>query len=142
MAKIVDRALEEAQLFKDSNFSGVVIENMFDVPYLKQRHVEPQTITTMAVIANQVRQILKRDLGFKIGVQILSGANKEALSVALSADCDFIRTEAFVFGHLGDEGYIESCAGQLLRFKNQIGAQNIKVFCDIKKKHSSHALTG
>jgi predicted TIM-barrel enzyme len=36
---------------------------------------------------------------------------------------------------------IESDAGSLLRYRTAIGADRIRVFADIKKKHSSDALT-
>uniref|UniRef100_A0A8C6JXM0 Uncharacterized protein n=1 Tax=Melopsittacus undulatus TaxID=13146 RepID=A0A8C6JXM0_MELUD len=54
---------------------------------------------------------------------------------------DFIRAEGFVFSHVADEGIINACAGNLLRYRKQVGAENIQVFADIKKKHSAHALT-
>ena len=37
-------------------------------------------------------------------IQVLAGANKGALAVALAAELDFIRAEGFVFGHVADEG--------------------------------------
>ena len=36
---------------------------------------------------------------------------------------------------------IESTAGALLRYRRAIGAANVRVFADIKKKHSAHAIT-
>lgn len=48
---------------------------------------------------------------------------------------DFIRAEGFVFSHVADEGIINACAGDLLRYRKQIGAENIQIFADIKKKH-------
>ncbi|XP_042733160.1 uncharacterized protein F13E9.13, mitochondrial-like isoform X2 [Lagopus leucura] len=54
---------------------------------------------------------------------------------------DFIRVEGFVFSHVADEGIINACAGNLLRYRKLIGAENIQIFADIKKKHSAHALT-
>nr|XP_042708152.1 protein C19orf12 homolog isoform X4 [Chrysemys picta bellii] len=36
---------------------------------------------------------------------------------------------------------INACAGDLLRYRKQIGAQHVQIFADIKKKHSAHALT-
>jgi len=59
----------------------------------------------------------------------------------LAADLDFIRCESFVFGHVGDEGFTESDAAELLRYRRTIGADNVKIFTDLKKKHSSHAIT-
>ncbi len=36
---------------------------------------------------------------------------------------------------------MESDAGELLRYRKQIAAENILIFTDIKKKHSSHSIT-
>lgn len=63
------------------------------------------------------------------------GANREALAVAMASGADFIRAEGFVFSHVGDEGWVDSCAGQLLRYRRAIGAEDIMVWTDIKKKH-------
>jgi uncharacterized protein len=49
--------------------------------------------------------------------------------------------EGFVFAHVADEGVIESCAGELLRYRRAIGADRVLVFADIKKKHGAHAIT-
>ena len=92
----------------------------------------------MAVVAREVK---KAHPSIPLGIQILAGANREAVSAALAANADFVRAEGFVFGHLADEGYIDACAGDLLRFRKSIGAERVAVFADVKKKHSSHAIT-
>lgn len=61
--------------------------------------------------------------------------------MAKAANLDFIRAEGFVFGHLADEGYTDACAGDLLRYRKQIDAEEVLVLTDVKKKHSSHAIT-
>lgn len=53
----------------------------------------------------------------------------------LLSGLDFIRVEGFVFSHVADEGIINACAGNLLRYRKLIGAENIQIFADIKKKH-------
>ena len=39
-----------------------------------------------------------------VGVQVLAGANKEALAVAQACGAAFIRAEGFVFAAVADEG--------------------------------------
>ena len=51
------------------------------------------------------------------------------------ADLEFIRAEGFVFSHVADEGLMNACAGDLMRYRHNIGADNIMVFADVKKKH-------
>ncbi len=48
---------------------------------------------------------------------------------------DFIRAECFVFSHVADEGLMHASAGALMRYRKQIGAQNVAILADIKKKH-------
>jgi len=129
-------AVQEAKQYESAGLDAVMIENMHDVPYLKGA-VGPEITAAMAVVAKAVREAI----GLPLGIQILAGANKEALAVAKAANFQFIRAEGFVFGHVADEGYIDSCAGELMRYRKAIGAENVLVFTDIKKKHSSHAIT-
>ena len=63
------------------------------------------------------------------------------MAAAHACGASFVRVEGFVFAHFADEGLIESCAGELLRYRRAIGAERIRVFADIKKKHSAHAIT-
>ena len=133
---VISQAVEEALIYQKAGVDGLAIENMHDVPYLKNK-VGPEVISLMAIIGYEI----KKRTQLPCGIQILSSANEAALAVAQSAGMDFIRAEGFVFGHLADEGYIDSCAGSLLRYRKNIGAEHIAVFTDIKKKHSSHALT-
>lgn len=136
IAQIIDKAVEEAMCYEECGVDAIALENMHDIPYLNQ-HVGPEITAAMSVVAREV----KKNTYIPCGLQILAGANKEALSVALAADLQFIRAEGFVFGHLADEGYIDSCAAELLRFRKMIGAEHIQIFTDIKKKHSSHAIS-
>jgi uncharacterized protein len=136
MAPIVDHALAEAETYRACGIHALIVENMHDIPYVQ--HPGPEIATAMAVLAREVK---KAHPQLPLGIQILAGANNEALSAALAAGADFIRAEAFVFGHVADEGYMDSCAGTLLRHRKAIGAEAIAIFTDIKKKHSAHAIT-
>jgi membrane complex biogenesis BtpA family protein len=136
LAEICEIAVLEAKKYEKAGLDAVMIENMHDVPYLKSA-VGPEIIASMAVVAKSVRDAVKLPLG----IQILAGANKEALAVAKAANFQFVRVEGFVFGHVADEGYMDSCAGDLMRYRKAIGAEDIFVYTDIKKKHSSHAIT-
>jgi hypothetical protein len=136
--EIAEIAVSEAVALKKAGFHGIILENMHDRPYLKGR-VGPEITAGMTAVAQRIRDAVGN--GFPIGIQILAGANQEALAVALAADLQFIRAEGFVFAHVADEGWIEACAGELLRERRRLGADHIKIWTDIQKKHSAHAVT-
>ncbi|ROT81526.1 putative uncharacterized protein F13E9.13, mitochondrial-like [Penaeus vannamei] len=87
----------------------------------------------------EVRSIIPKRI--PCGIQILAGGNKEALAVGKACGLQFIRAECFVFSHVADEGLMNACAGPLLRYRRSIGAEDVLVFTDIKKKHSAHSIT-
>ncbi|XP_066920691.1 uncharacterized protein F13E9.13, mitochondrial-like [Clytia hemisphaerica] len=134
---IVDKAKEEAQVLIEAGIDGLMIENMHDIPYMN-RSVGPEIISSMTVISHEVKNIAKT---IPCGIQILSGCNQAALAVAKAASLQYIRAEGFVFAHVADEGIIQSDAGSLLRYRKSIDADDIMIWTDIKKKHSSHQIT-
>lgn len=134
--KIIAKAVAEAKTYENAGLKCIMIENMHDVPYLNNS-AGPEITATMAIIAYEI----KRTTNLVVGIQVLASANKEAIAIAHSANLDFIRVEGFVFAHVADEGITESNAGNILRYRKQIGADSILVFTDIKKKHSSHSIT-
>ena len=136
LAEIEKRALAEAKIYRQAGVHVVALENMHDVPYLRG-HVGPEITAALAIIARAVKESVK----IPCGIQILAGANTEAMAVAHAAGLDFIRAEGYAFAHVADEGIIQSSAAELLRYRRQIGADRVQVWADIKKKHSAHAIT-
>ncbi|XP_046755404.1 uncharacterized protein LOC415758 isoform X2 [Gallus gallus] len=136
LAQIIDQACQEAEAYKDAGVDGLIVENMHDRPYTLCPG--PEVTATMTAVGAAVRRLCPH---LALGVQVLCAANQQATAVALAAGLDFIRVEGFVFSHVADEGIINACAGDLLRYRKLVGAENIQIFADIKKKHSAHALT-
>lgn len=132
----LEQALNEAQIYMKAGIDALMIENMHDLPYLN-REVGPEIVAQMSIIAAEI----KRMAPVPCGVQVLAGANRAALAVAKASGFEFIRAEGFVFSHIADEGQMDACAGELLRYRKQIDAQEVYILTDIKKKHSAHAIT-
>lgn len=136
VAELVAAARGEARLYRESGVDGVIIENMHDVPYLRGE-VGPEIVAAMTAISVEV----KSECGLPVGVQILAGANIEAMAVAHAAGLDFIRAEGYAYAHVADEGLIQASAAKLLRYRRLIGATQVQVWADVKKKHAAHAIT-
>ena len=135
--EIVDIAVDEATTLTKYGFDAVLIENMHDTPYLL-REVGPEIVSAMTVAT----QAVVGAVDCPVGLQILAGANKEAIAVAHATGAHFIRAEGFAFASVADEGSMDIAdAGPLLRERRRIDADNIAILADIQKKHSSHAIT-
>ncbi len=134
MAEVLDAALRDAQRLIDGGCDAVIVENMGDVPYVP-RKVAPETLAAIAMATSQIVA-----LGIPTGLQILAAANRQALGVAVAAGASFIRVEGFAYAHVADEGWIDACAGDLLRARRSLDAR-VSIWADVQKKHASHAIT-
>lgn len=134
--QILSIGLDEAMTYKKNGFDAIMLENMHDAPFRKG-YVDPETTAAMAVIASAI----KKETKMPLGIQLLAGANIECLGAAIASGADFIRVEGFVYAHVGDEGIHESSAAELIRRRWSLKADHVKIYADIKKKHSAHAIT-
>lgn len=136
LERIVEMAVADARAYADAGLDAVIVENMHDRPYLP-RTAGPEIVAAMTMVTAAVRAAIR----VPVGVQILAGADQQAIAVAHAAGASFVRVECFAFAHVGDEGIHQSNAAELLRYRKAIGADGVRVIADVKKKHSAHALT-
>jgi uncharacterized protein len=133
---IVEMAVADARAYADAGLDAVIVENMHDRPYLRAT-AGPEIVAAMTMVTAAVRAAVR----VPVGVQILAAADLQAVAVAHAAGASFVRVECFAFAHVGDEGLHQSNAGELLRYRKAIGAEDVRVLSDVKKKHSAHAIT-
>lgn len=135
LAHTRDAALRDAVALLQGGCDALIVENMGDAPYLRGA-VPPEVVAAMAICTADIV-----DLDAPVGVQVLAGANREALGVAVAAGAHFVRVEAFAYAHVADEGWLDASAGPLLRARRALGANHIAVWADVQKKHAAHAVT-
>ena len=134
--RVIDQALADLEVYRAAGVDSILFENDHDLPYI-QPPLDERGIDLMTKIVKEARTRFDGP----IGIQMLEAANITSLEIAAAADLDYIRVEAFVFAHVGGSGIINGSAGKILRRRKELGAEHIKVFADVKKKHGSHSLT-
>ena len=100
--RIAKAAAAEAQALEDAGLDAVLVENMHDLPYLR-REVGPEIVAAMSACVLCVRAATT----LPVGVQVLAGANRAALSVAHACGGSFIRAEGFHLAAVADEGLLD-----------------------------------
>ena len=135
MGFVLDEARRDAELLLEGGCDKLLVENMGDLPYVARR-VALETIAALSIATGAIVEMSDRP----VGLQVLAAANDTALSVAAVTGASFIRVEGFAYAHVADEGWIDACAGNLLRKRKSLGA-DVAIWADVQKKHSSHAVT-
>jgi len=132
LSPILERAVQDAGALKAGGVDGLIVENLGDVPYFKT-NVPPETISAMAAV---IRNVID-EVGIPVGVNVLRNDAKAALAVAHATGGRFIRINVFTDAVVTDQGIIEGCAPELLRYRGRLRAKEIKIFADVHVKHAA-----
>lgn len=130
--EIVSVAVAEATTMQCAAFHGVIIENYGDVPFYP-REVPPVTVSTMTIIAHEVR----RAINIAIGINVLRNDPQAALAIATASNADFVRINVHAGARVTDQGIVEGNAHITLRQRQMMRAERIALYCDVDVKHSS-----
>jgi hypothetical protein len=130
---ILRHARRDAELLLEGGVDGLIVENMWDLPYYAGAEVPLEAITAQAVAARAIVETADVPVGINV---IHNGAAAE-LAIALASGAAFIRVCILTGARLWDTGGLNyGCAPDLLRRRKELDAEHIKLFADVDKKHS------
>lgn len=133
MKTILDHALRDAEALMEGGVDGLMVENMWDLPYFVGNDVQPEAMTAQAVAAAEV---VKR-FPVPVGVNVIHNGGMVCLAIAVAAGARFIRVCILTGARLWDTGELDhGCAANLLRKRKELHAADIHIFADVDKKHS------
>jgi membrane complex biogenesis BtpA family protein len=133
MEAILEAAVCDARRLAEGGVDGLIVENMWDLPFRAGPRLQPESIAAHAVVARAVHDAVPLPLG----VNVVHNGGVALLGIALAAGARFIRVCMFTGAGVWDAGdWDQGCAADLLRRRADLGAEEIKVFADVDKKHS------
>jgi len=133
MRTIVDQALRDAETLVKGGVNGLMVENMWDLPYYVGSDVKPEGMCAQAVAASEV----VKSFDVPVGINVVHNGGLVCLAIALAAGARFIRVCILTGARLWDTGELDhGCAADLLRKRKELQADKIHLFADVDKKHS------
>lgn len=134
METIVEQALRDAHALAEGGCHGLIVENMWDIPFRAGPHIQPESIAAHAVAAAKVREAIPE---LPLGINLVHNGGVALLGIAVATGASFIRVCMFTGAGVWDAGsWDEGCAADLLRRRKELHAEHIKLFADVDKKHS------
>jgi hypothetical protein len=128
----VDAALRDAKALQKGGVDGLLMENYGDLPF-KPTPTDPETVASMTAIGQEV----SKQVDLPMGVNVLRNGALAALAIAHVIRARFIRANVFAETLLTDQGVIDACAHDLMRFRKQLGASDVAIFADVRCKHAA-----
>jgi membrane complex biogenesis BtpA family protein len=133
MGTIIDHAQRDASALLEGGVDGLIVENMWDLPYYVGADVPFEAITAQAVAARAIAEMAH----VPVGINVVHNGGLVELAIAVAAGADFIRVCILTGARLWDTGDLDQgCAADLLRRRKDLDAEKIKLFADVDKKHS------
>jgi membrane complex biogenesis BtpA family protein len=106
---------------------------MWDLPFYVGTGVQMEAVTAQAVIAHEIARMAN----VPVGVNVIHNGWEAELSIAVAAGLEFVRVCILTGARLWDTGELDhGCAANLLRKRKELGAEHLKLFADVDKKHS------
>ncbi len=131
MKEVYETALTETAIFKKYKVDGLIVENFRDMPFYPDK-LPAETIAALTAVT---REII-REFDGPVGVNALRNDAYAALSVAVAAECQFIRVNVHTGAAITDQGIIEGKAHTTLRLRKTLHS-NALIFADVAVKHAS-----
>ena len=130
-------AIEDATALCEGGVDGLIIENFGDAPFYP-RNVPPHVISHMTAITVRLCDALPAAHSTTpIGINVLRNDGCAAMSIAHAVGAEFVRINVLCGARVADQGVIEGIAHEVLRLRETLGAQNVRVIADVDVKHSS-----
>jgi membrane complex biogenesis BtpA family protein len=133
MDTILQQARRDAESLLEGGVDGLIVENMWDLPYYVGTDVQLEAVAAQAVAARAIAEMAN----VPVGVNVIHNGWEAELAIAVAAGLDFIRVCILTGARLWDTGDLnQGCAADLLRRRRELGAEHLKLFADVDKKHS------
>lgn len=130
MQEIVDKALNEGEIFARHGADALIVENFRDNPFYPGR-VPAETVAAMSVVLCELGV-----LGLPFGVNVLRNDAESAVAIACATGADFVRVNVHMGAVVADQGILEGRSYETVRLRDRLGCDT-RIFADVGVKHAS-----
>lgn len=129
--EIKEFCFTDAKILFDNGINHFFIENFGDAPFTKNT-VQPHVVASLTAIIEHIKSHLPDSV---FGVNVLRNDALSALAIASTTGSQAIRVNVLTHARLTDQGIIEGCSYELIKYKHQLHS-NTEIWADVDVKHS------
>ncbi len=137
VSDIYAAGVRDAKTLASSGIDGIMIENASDQPFLRPDDIGPETVAALTAAGSEIRNAVDVPLG----ITCVANGAITGFAVAKAIEAKWVRVNQWANAYIANEGFINGDAAKALRYRNTIGARDIKVLADVHVKFGAHAIT-
>lgn len=126
---IVNQAIDDANTLNDAGYDAALISNAHDTPLTAK--VPIQSVTSMTVVANEIRRVC----AIPLGVDVEHNHGAAAAAIAGAAGCSFVRVKVLTGAAVGPSGILKGCANAVARVRSSF-TRPLEVLADVQETTS------
>ncbi|MDZ7882264.1 MAG: BtpA/SgcQ family protein [Mycobacterium sp.] len=135
--EIYRRAVVDARVLAEGGIDGIMVENASDMPFLRPEDIGPETVSALTAACMEITGAVE----VPVGITCVANGVIPGLAVAKATGAQWVRANQWVNAYVANEGFLNGPAPQALRYRQAIGAQDVRILADVHVKFGAHAVT-
>lgn len=137
MREVYAAAVRDAKTLASGGIDGIIIENASDMPFRRPENIGPETVAALTAACLEVRNAVDTP----IGITCVANGVIPGLAIAKAVGARWVRANQWVNAYVANEGILNGPAPEAMRYRSNIGAQDVFIFADVHVKFGAHAIT-
>lgn len=126
--EVINQAVSDAEILEKGGCDAIIIENMCDTPLPIKLDIAQKTALSA------ISMLIKQKVNIPIGIDAAFNDYETSISIAKIIGAQFVRVPVYVDMVAFHGGIIEPCARDVMIYRKNLMATDIKIFADIHVK--------
>lgn len=137
LREVFAAGVRDAVTLASGGIDGVMVENASDMPFSRPEDIGPETVAALTAACAEIRSAVD----VPIGITCVANGVVPALAVARATGARWIRANQWVNAYVANEGLLNGDAARATRYRDAIGADDVRIMADVHVKFGAHAIT-
>jgi membrane complex biogenesis BtpA family protein len=131
--------VRDALTLAGGGIDAIIVENASDQPFLRPDDIGPETVAALTAACIEIRHAIGDDV--PMGITCVANGAIPGLAAAKASGASWVRVNQWANAYVANEGILSGDAARALRYRNAIGARDVKILADVHVKFGAHAIT-
>jgi membrane complex biogenesis BtpA family protein len=135
--EIYAAGVRDARTLAEGGVDGIIVENASDHPFLRPDDIGHETVASLTGACLEIRNAVDNPMG----ITCVANGAIPGIAAAKASGATWVRVNQWANAYVANEGILSGDAARALRYRNSIGANEVRILADVHVKFGAHAIT-